>query len=1673
LSLAFETQAHFGRRAAAARELAMRLRDSSLDADKRPQTRRRSRGIFALGFALLGAGACSTSGQVAHVGAEDHARAGQIEIDENAVTASIADGTLRVDIPITASETTTGRMQAGVIDLQGRQMSAASPVNYDLTKGAKTTVHVELRAPEGIQQQADLVKWNLRIDDGTASGLRITRSLLEVVSPYEVRLEGPSTVATGKSTSYRVLARNTRTGAPVEGIPLQLTVSKDGTTPRVFTGISSATGDAVFPVSADDAGDYQVSAGATVLPLTATTVTDTVKVQTAGAKLLLTSDKPIYQPGQVLHLRALALSPGGDQPIAGTDARFEIEDGKGNRIFKKPVTTDSFGVAATTFTLGTMVNQGTFKLRVVLGDTKSEKTVTVSPYTLPKFDVALGTDKPWYRPGEIIAGTIDARYFFGKTVSGGDVSLEASTLDVGQTLFQKVLGKLDAQGHYQFSVQLPSVLTGTPLQQGKGTADLHVTVTDTAGQQAQKDIAVVVSSSGLQIALVPESTGIVPGVDNDMLLFVDDPLGAPVANAAVQVHTPDGTASMLNTDAFGQADFHWTATADASTTMFGVNVSLPGAPPASQEFTFQTQSGKQHLVVRTDKALYQLGDTVQVDLQTTDDERSIYVDWLNGGQTVDMRTLQPEHGVAHFSMNVDNTLKGSNQIEAYVVDDDGNVVRAGRTIFARGDGSLVVSMSTDQPTYAPGQPAKLTFSVEDETGRPAVAALGVQIVDQAVFSLIDARPGLLKSFFELEDTYAKPQYEIAGPSVDLGQLLFQNPADPNAAQAGQQLSRATFAALGNRSVTGIEHSSWTDVIAAVSAVLAPSYDGARASLLSALRSQSSNAIDDLDRESCTPDLYYCTSESSTFSEALLRRVATRISAFDFWGNVYRVSVTYGVLTLTSSGPDELAGTADDHPFAFQYSEIDTSQHGGIFDGANAGIPGAGTGAGGAAIAGPGGAVAGGAGSAGTTAPPAVSGDAPRVRQDFPETLYVNPSVITGSDGKASIDLTMADSITQWRVSTLANASDGRLGGGEAGVTVFQDFFVDINFPPTLTRGDQVEFPIALYNYLSTPQTVRLDLQADTWFTPLGAVTKTIDLAPGQVTGTSFPVRVDQGGLRTLTVKAQGTSKADAVARSVHVVPDGKLVSDVSSGMLAAGTTSHTFTFADGAVPGSGQLYVEVYPAFLSQVVSGMDNMLREPSGCFEQTTSTTWPNVLATAYMQKTNQITPEIELKAESLISTGYQRLLTFEHPGGGFSWFGTQDPAPFLSVTAFGLMEFADMQRVADVDQAMIDRTQNWLVAQQQDDGSWKGDMSEFFTFHTSAVRNTSFVVWALANNGYTGSALDRGVAFIKSSLATASSQDDYTLAMAANALALVAPGDPVTAQIMASLAASAKSDGSWDSGGTQTCFYGSGNDAAVTTTALALNALLLDGQNNDVTQGALKFLTASKDPNGNFGSTQATVWTLRALLLAASKGNKGAVGVLDVSVDGTSAETLNITEDQSDVVTTVDLSTLATAGSHALTLAFQGTGQVSFNAVAKYNMPWAQTSDPPGPLSIAVSYDKTQLYVNDTVHATVRVQNNTASTENMVLVTVGVPPGFAVQTGDLDAYLANHALSKYELTGTQLTLYLTQIPGNASLSFSYGLQATMPVKASDGGGEAKLYYEPTQKAHAPAVTLQALAE
>ena len=221
----------------------------------------------------------------------------------------------------------------------------------------------------------------------------------------------------------------------------------------------------------------------------------------------------------------------------------------------------------------------------------------------------------------------------------------------------------------------------------------------------------------------------------------------------------------------------------------------------------------------------------------------------------------------------------------------------------------------------------------------------------------------------------------------------------------------------------------------------------------------------------------------------------------------------------------------------------------------------------------------------------------RIREYFPETMLWQPALITDERGNAELTVPFADSITTWRLTASASSRGGLLGGVSAPLRVFQDFFVDLDLPVSLTQNDEVAFPVAVYNYLKDPQTVKLELQREPWFELIdeGGFARSLDLKPNEVTAVKFRIRARRIGFQPLTVKASGSKLSDAIKRTVEVVPDGSRVEKVVTDRLT-GKVTQTIEIPDHAIPDASKILVKLYPGVFSQVLEGTEGMLRLPGG---------------------------------------------------------------------------------------------------------------------------------------------------------------------------------------------------------------------------------------------------------------------------------------------------------------------------------------------------------------------------------------------------------------------------------------------------------------------------------------------
>src|SRR5207248_3008279 len=201
---------------------------------------------------------------------------------------------------------------------------------------------------------------------------------------------------------------------------------------------------------------------------------------------------------------------------------------------------------------------------------------------------------------------------------------------------------------------------------------------------------------------------------------------------------------------------------------------------------------------------------------------------------------------------------------------------------------------------------------------------------------------------------------------------------------------------------------------------------------------------------------------------------------------------------------------------------------------------------------------------------------------------------------------------------------------------------------------------------------------------------------------------------------------------------GRRVEQLASGTLQR-PAEVALTAPEHAIPGSVQAIVKIYPSSFSQLVEGLDAIFQRPYGCFEQTSSTTYPNVLALDYLRQTGKSVPEVEAKARQYVHLGYQRLVSFEIQGGGFDWFG--NPPANRTLTAYGLMEFQDMARVHDVDPHLIARTRTWLISKRNRDGSWSPESHGLHEDPTrggelARLSTTAYIAWAVFGGQNAGS-------------------------------------------------------------------------------------------------------------------------------------------------------------------------------------------------------------------------------------------------------------------------------------------------------------------------------------------------
>src|SRR5947207_3318505 len=388
--------------------------------------------------------------------------------------ATYSRGVLHVSIPYRAGHSGPGQLVIEVLDPEDEVLGRVERRMEIVEGNGRWLQEIKLEKPLALEDVVwHRVRYRFEFNDKKDDAIEGTESISQILRTPVVHILGQQSYMSGGEAAIRVIVTDSKNEiiGGSGSVRIELLVP-DQKARLLYTGRLNRRGttEAQFQFPAGLTGSYQLRYVAET-SIGSTEFTQPVRLENK-VSILLTTEKPIYQPGQTIHVRALALDRSNHEASAGHNLTFEVEDSKGNKVFKKATQTDKFGVASAEFGLADEVNLGTYHLRALMGEAESGPTNTaeialnVERYVLPKFKVAVdfgekgSKTKRGYRPGDHVTGTVRANYFFGKPVDGGEITVKGSSMDVAAYEVGRVQGKTDGDGAYHFDLKLPAYFAG-------------------------------------------------------------------------------------------------------------------------------------------------------------------------------------------------------------------------------------------------------------------------------------------------------------------------------------------------------------------------------------------------------------------------------------------------------------------------------------------------------------------------------------------------------------------------------------------------------------------------------------------------------------------------------------------------------------------------------------------------------------------------------------------------------------------------------------------------------------------------------------------------------------------------------------------------------------------------------------------------------------------------------------------------------------------------------------------------------------------------------------------------------------------------------------------------------------------------------------------------------------
>ncbi|MEN9866270.1 MAG: hypothetical protein RL748_1860, partial [Pseudomonadota bacterium] len=1347
---------------------------------------------------------------------------------------------------------------------------------------------------------------------------------------------------------------------------------------------------------------------------------------TSGQRSYIQVDKPLYKPGETIWFKVWDLQLRALGPGHNDESTVELISPKGASVIKKRLRMNA-GSASAEFDLPPEVQGGEYSLRSTAPDgTTVERAVIVSSYEAPRMKKKLEFIKKAYGAGDAVSATVEVKRPTGEVLAGKSLTAVAT---VDGIELPRVKVSTNAEGAAVVKFDLPK-----NIESGEGLLTILV---EDGGVTESISKSIPLIQKKLALGLFPEGGKMVAGLPTRLYFEAKNPIGKPadiegrlvddLGNAVAQFASyKNGLGRVQFTPASGRS-YHAEITR-----------------PASIKEKFALPLVEQHgCVLRSFDDFDGQESALRVAVRCSETQKVVVAATLREN-LLDSSAIEagPEQaGVAYLTPKNPALAKAAG-VARITVFDANLTPLAERLVFRNRRNRLQVQVEPQRKSYAPREQVTLNITTRDAAGKPVAADLALSVVDDTVLSFADDKSAHLLSKLLLEP-------ELPGKIEEPNFYL-----DLSEAKSGPALDLL----MGAR---GYRRFDWVSVLSDENdyQVRVKERDLLRlAKVASAPRPVAAAALPPAAPMEMRPPPPPAPPAQPVL-QAPKGAAAARVALPEAVPLVARAvpnappvvmhevaakpraegRLAQGLVAdrkMDAQAENRAGIMAEDKDFAQAAKKAKRAP--GLLERQREPV----------------------AWAVARVFPvpsymPGYRGE----RDDFRETVFWAPAVKTDKAGRASVKLVLSDAVTSFRVLS-EGAGAGLLGRDE---TVFKSslpFSLSAKLPLELSSGDKPLIPVTLSNDSERSQEVKLSADFGKMLKATGSSINGGTLAAGERKSWFVPVEVSGSrGESQVRLAANGSGLKDEVLRSIPVVPSGFPQLLEKSGQVKT-EVNHDIDISH-ATAGSVQASVRVYTSSLSTMISGLDGMLQEPNGCFEQTSSTNYPNVMIMQYMKQHDVADPALLERSGKLLDSGYKKLAGFESKNKGYEWFGG-DPG-HEALTAYGLLEFADMKDIyGAVDQAMLTRTANWLKARRDGKGGYLRDAKALDSFGRAAPEVTdAYITWALVSSGESG--LDKEIA--QSAKLAQSTQDAYQLALATGTLLTRSKGAAPSAAALAAadkLAKMQSNSGEWRNADHSITRSG-GVNLQIETTSLAILALLKTNTHLENARRGITWLQNNRSGFGQWGATQATVLALKAMIAYDNVTRvASAPGAVSLLVDGVLVAEQSYAAGQREALIFTNFDSRLSPGKHRITLRSKSGVALPYSLAVEYRSN-APVSSKAAVVKLDATLDKAQLKMGETVRMQAVISNTTQSGQPMTLVRLGIPAGLGYQTWQLKELREKGQIAFFETRAREVIFYLRDMKPGEIKKLGIDLVANVPGSYTGPASSAYLYYNDSDKSWA----------